>query len=323
MVLAAVFIEPVESLLGEVPRGEVTAQVLLLLALPLLPLTTAVAVLRHRLWGIDAIINRAAFWLVASTAILALYAGSVAIAGVLLGRRGATASALAAGVVAVTFQPVRARVQASVDRMIYGERGDPLALLRRLGATLGTAVNPRSALQQAADTLGGSLGLDMVVIEVAGAEPHGRLAQWGANRSPDAVFPLVYGGEHVGQLLIACRTGDHVGPRLRAAIDDLCAHVAAVAAASRFEHELVSANRRILAVRNDERRRLRRDLHDGLGPSLAGMALGMNAARNQLALGNGERAAGLLDELTAELEHKVGEVRAIVYGLRPHASRAR
>lgn len=312
-----VLMDPVDVIVGDVVDADILMQLLQVVALPLLPLTAAVAVLRHRLWGIDTVINRAVFWLTASASVLALYAGSVVVTGAVLGSRGATASAMAAGVVAVAFQPIRSRLQAWVDRMVYGDRGDPLAVARRLGSTLRGNDGPDSALQQVAETLGRSLNLEMAAIELDGPPPDTRVAHWGPDREPDAVFPLTYRGEHIGALLIGCQAGDEITPRFREAINDLCPQAAAVAAASRFEHELIHANRRIIMARDDERLRLRRDLHDGLGPALAGMALGISAARNHVEGGDAGRAVGLLDELAGELERKVEEIRAIVYGLRP------
>lgn len=310
-----VIIEPV----GHVIVADLSAfsQLLQVIALPLLPLTAAVAVLRHRLWGIEALVQRGVLWVVASACVVGLYASCVLLAGLVLGEAGWAAAALAACVVALASHPIRLRLQARVDQLLFGDRGDPLVVSRRLGSILREAAGPDAALQQVVETLGRSLHLRWAAIDLAGSPSPVRVAQWGEGGPPDGIFPLVLRGGLVGELVIGCRPGDSLTPRLRTAIDHLCPHAAAVAAASRFDHELVNVNRRVLAARDDERTRLRRDLHDGLGPALAGMALGLTAARNHMTAGEHLRAGQLLDELGFELERKVREIRAIVYGLRP------
>ncbi len=82
--------------------------------------------------------------------------------------------------------------------------------------------------------------------------------------------------------------------------------------------ELQRARERLVAAREEERRRLRRDLHDGLGPALAGAALKVEAAENLLG-SNPPAASGLLADARAEIQEAVADVRRLVYALRPPA----
>src|SRR6185437_13387903 len=74
----------------------------------------------------------------------------------------------------------------------------------------------------------------------------------------------------------------------------------------------------LVTAREEQRRRLRRELHEGLGPTLAGITLGLGAARAQLHSAP-EAADALLDTLVAQAEQAVADIRRVVYGLRPPA----
>ncbi|HEV8528291.1 MAG TPA: hypothetical protein VGS60_12185 [Actinomycetes bacterium] len=108
---------------------------LALVAIPLLPLSIGVAVLRRRLDGVDVTVRRSLVygWLLAAG--LAVYAGVVLVLdAVLRGHAQPVVTLVAAGAVAVLYQPLRLRLQRAADRMLYGDRGDPYAVLTRLGA---------------------------------------------------------------------------------------------------------------------------------------------------------------------------------------------
>jgi signal transduction histidine kinase len=101
-------------------------------------------------------------------------------------------------------------------------------------------------------------------------------------------------------------------------IEALAPHVAVVVRAVQLNGELERARLRVLAAAEAERGRLRRDLHDGLGPSLSGVALGLEAA--QTALGSDlPLAVELLGRLRTEVSGSIEEVRRIIEGLRPSA----
>jgi signal transduction histidine kinase len=138
--------------------------------------------------------------------------------------------------------------------------------------------------------------------------------------------PLVYGGETVGRLILGPRAGDETfGPADRRLLEDL-AHQIGVAAhavrlsdeALRLSADLQRSRERLVTAREEERRRLRRDLHDGLGPQLAGLTMTAEAARD-LVSADPERAKELLSDLTERAQAAVADVRHLVYALRPPA----
>ena len=290
----------------------------------LLPLAIGVAVLRYRLWDIDLVINRALVYAALTAAVAGLYALLVGGASLLLRTDDDLLVPLVAtGLVAVAFQPLRARLQRGVNRLLYGERDDPYAVLSRLGQRLEATLAPEAVLPAVARTVTEAFrapwaavalrdGDGDAVVATAGAAPG--VAPVGALR-----LPLVYGGEPVGALLVAPRgPGETFSAGDRRLLDDLARQASVAAHAVRLTADLRRSRERLVAAREEERRRLRRDLHDGLGPQLASQALTIDAARALMAR-DPAAADALLRDLKAQTQSAVADIRRLVYDLRPPA----
>lgn len=132
-------------------------------------------------------------------------------------------------------------------------------------------------------------------------------------------MPLLLRGGQAGSLIVAQRTRkEPYSERDLALLHDLARHIAVAAHAATLTRDLQRSRESLVAAREEERRRIRRDLHDGLGPALAGIAFGLDAARNTLAA-NPEATAATLAELKAEVHASIADVRRLVYELRPPA----
>jgi signal transduction histidine kinase len=130
---------------------------------------------------------------------------------------------------------------------------------------------------------------------------------------------MTYQAELVGRMLAAPRgNGQHLDQSDRQLVADLARHVGVAAHAVRATLALQRSRAELVTAREEERRRLRRDLHEGLGPTLAGVTLGVHAARTQVRSAPAD-AEALLDTLEAQVEQAVADVRRVVYGLRPPA----
>jgi len=130
---------------------------------------------------------------------------------------------------------------------------------------------------------------------------------------------MTYQAELVGRLLVAPRgNGQQLDQSDRQLVADLARHVGVAAHAVRATLALQRSRAELVTAREEERRRLRRDLHEGLGPTLAGVTLGLHAARTQVRTAPAE-AEELLDTLEAQVEQAVADIRRVVYGLRPPA----
>jgi len=226
----------------------------------------------------------------------------------------------AAGAVAVLYQPLRLRLQRSADRMLYGDRGDTYAVLARLGRRLEAAGSAEQTLPETVETIAAALRLPYVAVELPGDQAEQPTAAHGT--TPGAVpvvVPLTHGGDTVGRLVVGRREArEDLTPAERRLLNDLGRQVAVAAHAVLLDRALPRSRERLVVGREEERRRLRRDLHDGLGPALAGVALGVDAARNMLRT-DPHAADALLADLKDETLGCVGEVRRIVDDLRPPA----
>lgn len=223
---------------------------------------------------------------------------------------------LAAGVVAAAFQPVRSRVQRGVNRLLYGTRDDPYEVVRELGRLLAASGPPGDVLDTLAASIREALRVPHVRIEAPGEQ--GRtLAQAGQTVAASERLPLVNQGETVGWLVIALRAGDdELSNQDRKLLDDLTHHVAVALRAALLEQDVQRSREALRLALEEERRRIRRDVHDGLGPSLATVVLGLERLRNT-GVGGTNGAVDLVTELKEQTQEAIGGMRALIDGLRP------
>jgi two-component system NarL family sensor kinase len=283
-----------------------------------IPLAVGVAILRHRLYEIDRIISRSLVYALLTACVIAAYVGLVSVLGGLLSTRASLGVSLVATVVvAVLFEPARRRIQLGVDRLLFGERRNPSAVLARLGR-LEATLAPELVLAGVAQTVASALRLPYAAVELRWPEGTVQAAHGDPVAEP-VVVPLVYQQQPVGRLLVSPRApSERFTGVERRLLDDLAGQVALVASAVQLTVDLQHARERLVRGREEERWRLHRDLHDGLGPTLAGVVLGLDAVHR--ALGGDQAAVGqLVDRLKADLQAAVADTRRLVYELRPPA----
>ena len=218
-------------------------------------------------------------------------------------------------------QPVSARVQRFVNRLMYGERDDPYTAIAGLGRRLASSLEPAAVLPTVVETIGHSLALQYVGLAVAGddaPQDGATAAEYGLPGGELLVVPLVHQSAAVGELRLGPRPGERLRERDHRLIADLAPQVAAAVHAVALSQELQLARQRIVSLREEERRRIRRDLHDGLGPALAGLTFTLEAVRN-LSVSDLERADELLVSATEQVQTMIADVRRLIYGLRPPA----
>ena len=285
------------------------------------PFGLAFGILRYHLFDIDVVINRTLVYGGLTLGILASYAIVAAALRTLIGsEQGIGIELLATGAAALIALPLRDVLQRTVNRLMYGERDEPWRAMHRLGDVLQWAAEPDRAFPAIVDTVADALRLPFValaLVDVDGTEHV--VAERGEQRSPTVDVPLVHGTERVGRLVLGVRPGDtgFRGDELRL-LEDLGRQAGTAISAIRLRDDLARSRERLVVAREEERRRLRRDLHDGLGPSLA--AIGLRAEASAATLGSDpEGARHLLDELGGDVRVALTDVRRLVDGLRPPA----
>ncbi|MEX2627738.1 MAG: GAF domain-containing sensor histidine kinase [Ilumatobacteraceae bacterium] len=296
----------------------VIGPLLQLVAYPLIALATAAAILRYRLYGIDSVISTSLLWGGLTACLLGGYVAVAALVGGLLPREATIAPALVAtAAVAVAFQPLRARLQAGVDRLVYGDRTDPARGLRRLGARLEDTIVLEAILPTVVETVADALRVPAVEIELRHDDVWVPGARHGTPSGLPLRLPLIFGGEMLGRLAVYPREPDEELSRAdRQLLDDLARQAGVAVHAVQVTTALQRSREQLVAALESERRRIHRDLHDGLGPSMAALSLGLAAARN-LRETDPAQADALLRQLEIEIAAVVGDLRRLVEGLRP------
>jgi signal transduction histidine kinase len=285
------------------------------IASTLLTASVCIAVLRHRLFDIDVVINRTLVFAALTALVVGLYVATVALFGVLLDEHvHIGAGLLATALVAVVFAPARSRLQAGVDRLVYGERKNPYGVMTQLGRRLQSGETP-GELDVVVDTVTQALKLPYAALFGADGT---LLAESGSASRAGHSEALLYQGSSVGRLVIEPRDASPFSRDERRLIADLGRQIAAAVHAVRLSADLQASRLRLVTAKEEERRRLRRDLHDGLGPKLAAQALKLDAARTMIDT-KPERAKHVLGEVKGDIRTTIEDIRHLVYGLRPPA----
>lgn len=287
-------------------------------SLLLIPLSIGISILRYRLWDIDLVINRTLVYGALTGSVIALYILVVGGLGQLLQARGNfLISLLGAGLVAVLFQPLRLQLQRGVNRLMYGERDDPYGVVSRLGQRLDDTLSPEAVLPTIVETVAQALKLPYVAIALPAGDRFHSVAATGVPSADLVTLSLLFQGEPVGRLLLAPRLGEAgFSPADRRLLGDLARQAGIACHGVLLTADLRRSREQLVTTREEERRRLRRDLHDGLGPALASLTLKLDAARNLLRT-DSEATDSLLCELKGQVQGAIADIRRLVYGLRP------
>lgn len=272
---------------------------------------------RRRRAHIGLLLNRAVRYGLLSAAVAGVYLAVVGIARVALGpERGLPVQILAAVAAAVACWPLRDRLQRRVNRWFHGDRGAPHGAAAKLGRQI-VAAGTEATLDSIAGGVADSMRLPYTAIELRSGDGWVLAAAHGEPPPDLAEFPLTSQRETIGRLLVGTRPGDQLGPADKRLLADLAGQAGPAAHAVALRRALEESRTDLVAAREEQRRQLRRDLHDGLGPTLAGLTLGLDTAA---ALAPDDpRLRELLGKLKAETQRTVADVRRIVYGLRPPA----
>jgi signal transduction histidine kinase len=279
------------------------------------------AVFRYRLWDIDPILSRTLVYGCLTVLIVSLYILIVGgLGAVFHAQTTALNGLLATGIIAVLFHPLRDRLQRVVNRVLYGERDDPASVLTRLAHQLETADTPTAILPHLVQTIAHALKIPHVAISLPdGAHQTDPVVAWGDRTDRAQVIPLVYQNEAIGNLTVAPRgPQEQFNRHEQRLLATIAALTATTVRAVQLSDELHHSRQRIITAREEERRRLRRDLHDGLGPALASLPLKIDAAID-LIEHDQPASVDLLGGIKRQAQHLVADIRRVVHDLRPPA----
>jgi signal transduction histidine kinase len=305
---------------SSIPWWQLLNELVYLIAMSFLPLSLTIAVMRYHLYDIDIIINRSLVYGALTVTTMGIYVFIVGYLGNIFQAINQSAFAfLATGLVALIFQPLRQRLQRAVNRLMFGERDDPLSVLNSLSKRLEVASEPDAIVPSIVETVGQALKLPYVAIEVFNGTSTHIIAAYGESRGISERLPLIHQAERIGQLVFARRSPhESFSEAEYKLLRNIARQTGAAVHAAKLTSDLRRSRQKLITAREEERRRLRRDLHDGLGPSLASLTLKIDTARNQLN-SNPNSADLQLVDTKQQIVETLGDIRRLVYDLRPPA----
>ncbi|MBY8871864.1 hypothetical protein K7640_08430 [Micromonospora sp. PLK6-60] len=278
-------------------------------------LLLAAAVLRYRLWDIQLILRRSLVHGLVTVTLIGGYLGAAALLSRALHARLEVVPVLLVVVVAISFSAARSGLRRVVSRLVYGQREDPYEVIRQLGQRLESAHSAEAALHQLVATLVRALRLTHAAIEVPGlALPS---SSHGVPGPTATRLDLVHDGEPIGRLVLDPGPDrEPFGPADRRLLGGLARQVSSTAYSLLLAARLQRALEGTVTVLEEERRRLRREIHDGLGPTLASAAMRLELGRSLI--GTDPAAAERILADLAEIHRAVlGDIRQLIDGLRP------
>lgn len=280
----------------------------------LIPLAIVIAVLRHQLLDIRLVVSRSLVYLLLTIGVVAAYLILIALLDQTLRRQVALdSSVLVTLVIALAFNPARVWLQRLINRAFYGARQDPVRAMTEVGARLGSAAG--SGLVDVLKALCQVMRLPAASIVV----DHRVVASYGELATVRHNIPLGSGADAAGDLVVGLRSGEHrPDPADDRVLTLLAAPLAVAVQARRLAEDLQASRERLVTTREEERRRIRRDLHDGLGPVLTAVVLNADAARLLVEI-DPQRSSTLMASLRDQTIGAIEEIRRLVYELRPPA----
>jgi signal transduction histidine kinase len=255
-------------------------------------------------------------WIVLYSAMFELTVAVFSAATVLIEGASGTPTSRATGtliafVIAAAFGPVAARLRGVVDEVLFGSRGDAVRTLSGLGEKLSAAGGPGDWVVSLQEAIG--------VPRIELWDIDRCIATAGSGGVEEFIVTLTADGDEVGRLVVGVPADSRgLHPQVRSVLQLVAAPLARALQGISLTADLRESRGQVLTALEEERRRLRRDLHDSLGPILTGVAFTTDAARNHASTDSAETIR-LLDTVRAETAAAIVEIRRLVEGLRPPA----
>ena len=316
VLLVAVAVVALELLAQPVLRWPVTT-VVQAVAVALVPVAVTLAVTRHRLYDLDLALCRAVVVAALACCVAATYLALFTLLDAVLPAAAPSGGVVAAALTGLALQPLASQLARGVDRLYFGDRERPQEVVASLAGRLRGVVAPEELPATVCRTVVESLRLRGARLDLVVDGVRRTAAEVGHLDTGGHQVDLVHRGEVVGHLAVAPREGERaVGPRDRELLELLGDHVAPALAALRLTVRLRRSREALVRAREEERRRVRRDLHDGVGAALAGVRLQLEAAQDRIGDPLAERLVGAAADAVAEA---VEGIRHVTEDLRPPA----
>jgi signal transduction histidine kinase len=297
-----------------VPMPQIAHHILEVLAAALVPMAVAVAVTRDRLYDLDLVVRRAVVVVAVTVSLLACYLGLYSV----LSFFSPIDTVFEAGIVGAAIFPLALLLTRWVRQVAWGRRVDIAEAVTGLGQRMRDRLEVSEVPAAVCEEVVNSLHLRFARLELETGDGVRTLAEVRTctEDAEPVTFDLWHRGTIVGRLLVAPPEGrTHLDEMLVQALASLADQVAPVVAALRLDEELLRSREQLVTAREEERLRLSRDLHDDVGPTLAGIRLQLDAVRAKLP--DDAPALDLMDRAVTAIQDALGIVRRVAYRLRP------
>jgi signal transduction histidine kinase len=295
-----------------------------------IPVAIAISVLQYRLYDLDVVVKKALIAGTLAVIVIAVYGAVVSLLGaVASGRRSSLVVFLTALLLGVAFRPVTGFARRIADRLVYGRRATPYEVLTAFSERVGDAYATDDLLGRMAQILGQGVGAERARVWLHVGDELRPAGSWPADAEPadavpvgderslsvhrESVVEVRDRGELLGALSVAMPLNDPMTPAKEKLVRDLASQAGLALRNVRLVEELKASQRRIVAAQDLERRRLERNIHDGAQQQLVALTVKMRLAET-LAMKDGERTAAMLEQMRAEAQTALEDLRDLARG---------
>jgi signal transduction histidine kinase len=300
-----------------------------------IPAASGIAILKYRLYDLDVVVKKT----VVFGSLLAfgtlVYLAVVVGIGAAIGNKGNAALTLAAAaIVAISFQPLRARARRLADRLVYGRRATPYEVLSEFSDRMAASYSTEDVLPRMAQILGEGTGSQRAGVWLRMGSEARLTASWppldgegtvteavaidDLDRLPggDRTFPVQHRGELLGALTVVMPPTEPLTPSQEKLVGDLASQAGLVLRNVRLIEELRASRQRLVAAQDEERRRLERNLHDGAQQQLVALAVKVKLAQ-AVATRDPQKAEAMLSEVQSDAQDALENLRDLARGIYP------
>ena len=295
--------------------------VVFFLCITLVPIAMTVAVVNPRLVPIEDLLGRTLLLSALALVLVGIDFAAVALLALVLDDEMAQSQVVMVVLLTTVllYGPLRQRLSRWVRRLVLGERATPYDAVAGLASTLETTDEGPEQLAAVARAVADAFGVGFVSVEVDRSGGERLVATYGERPADTRTLPISYRDTEVGRLVLPTRgLRSRLSRRDEEVLGDLVRQAATAARTTRLAEELQESRERLVTAREEERRRIRRDLHDGLGPALSGVVFQLESAR-LLVDRDPAAAKEQIGSTSGHVQEVVADVRRLVHDLRPPA----
>lgn len=282
------------------------------------PAAILVVVLGQRLWGVEVVVNRVIVWVLLSACAIAVYLAVVAVVSALVPGEREVVRYAVPGFIALTARPCGRWLQRRVDALVYGEGADPAGVLATMESRWSDGPTGLAGLEELCQGLRRSLRLGGVALRRADGTVVAAAGRLGRGALALAVAP---GGRGLGEVVVGPRPGERLDRRTVRSVEAVLGFLAVVWRRAETTVQLERVRNALMSARIEERRQVRRDLHDDLGPALTGAGFGLAAVENRW-VDDADEAVGLLRELARDVRRDADRAATLLERVGPTGDQA-